>query len=416
MKKAPFIVLLVLTFLLEAILCYTLYHKISFVEQDPVVINRCRMSVTDNFGNEAAYDRTLDYVVLDSDGQVLFRTKEGLAENISAAVRNSDTILSIEKNGAKLGTILFRNTVTDKINEYKEQIIGVLIVCSFVQIALVVSYFIYLKKRITDPFQRLSEFAVRVAGGNLDVPLELDRKHVFGDFTEAFDLMRSELKSARAAEKKAIDAKKELVAKLSHDIKTPVASIKSTSEIGYEVTKEDKTKEFFNLINVKSDQITVLVENLFNSSVQDITEIAVNPAEYDSAVIETLIRNADYLKKAGDFKIPSCRVFIDKLRLQQAFDNLFMNSYKYADTEITVEADIQSEYLVITITDKGPGVPEQELPLLKEKYKRGSNTSDKDGAGLGLFLTDYFISNMDGKMVLKNAQPGFSVSLYIRLL
>ena len=230
MKKAPFIFLILLSFLLETILCYSLYQKISFAEQDPVVVNRCRMSVADHFGEEELYDRSLDYVVLDTTGQVLFRTKDGLSENISAAVRNSDTILTIEKDGTNQGTILIRNTVTDKIQSLKKQIILVIVICAFIQIALIVYYFLYLKKRITDPFHQLSGFATRVAGGNLDLPLNVDRKHVFGEFTEAFDLMRNELKKARAAEKKAIDEKKELVAKLSHDIKTPVASIKSTSD------------------------------------------------------------------------------------------------------------------------------------------------------------------------------------------
>ena len=414
MKKTPFFILILLSFLLEIVLCYSLYQRVTFAEQDPVAINRCRMSVADHFGEESFYDRSLDYVLLDTTGQVLFKTKEGLAENISAAVRNSDTILTIEKDGTLQGTILIRNTVTDKIRTFKTQIILVIIVCAFIQITLILSYFLYLKKRITDPFHQLSGFAVRVAGGNLDIPLDVDRKHVFGEFTEAFDLMRNELKKARAAEKKAVDEKKELVAKLSHDIKTPVASIKSTSEIGYEVTKEEKTKDFFNLINVKSDQITVLVDNLFNASVQDVTEIAVNPSEHDSSVLADLIANADYLRKSLPFTIPSCRVFIDKLRMQQVFDNLFVNSYKYADTEIKVEATLQDTYLVISITDKGPGVSGQELPLLKEKYKRGANASDKDGAGLGLFLTDYFLKSMDGRMQIRNAEPGFSVSLYIR--
>ena len=92
-----------------------------------------------------------------------------------------------------------------------------------------------------------------------------------------------------------------------------------------------------------------------------------------------------------------------------------MNSYKYADTEIEVETQITGDYLVIRFRDRGPGVPEEELPLLTEKYWRGSNASDRDGAGLGLYLTDYFLEKMDGQLGLKNADPGFEVSVYLRL-
>ena len=61
-----------------------------------------------------------------------------------------------------------------------------------------------------------------------------------------------------------------------------------------------------------------------------------------------------------------------------------------------------------------PSVLEEELPLLKEKYKRGQNASEKDGAGLGLFLTNYFITNMDGKLTIQNGEPGLIVRLFLR--
>ena len=63
-----------------------------------------------------------------------------------------------------------------------------------------------------------------------------------------------------------------------------------------------------------------------------------------------------------------------------------------------------------------PGVKPEELPLLKEKYKRGSNGSDKDGAGLGLFLADYFMTNMDGQLLLDSDGSGFAVTVKIRTI
>ena len=101
--------------------------------------------------------------------------------------------------------------------------------------------------------------------------------------------------------------------------------------------------------------------------------------------------------------------------IQQAFDNVFMNSYKYAGTRIEVCAECQEEYLIVRIADSGPGVKPEELPVLKEKYKRGSNVSEQDGAGLGLYLTNLFVEKMGGKLALGNGEPGFVVCLYIRL-
>lgn len=415
MRKSPFVVVILLTFIVEALICFFMVRDVKDLKTDPVKVNDCMYSITDNYGDTSKYDTSLDYVIIDNDGELVFKTSEGLSESVNEAIKTRGLILDLVVDGVYVGKVIFDYNMNDQLKEIKISIVVIFVVIGVLQLVIILLWYVYVNHNIVRPFKRLNSFASRVAEGNLDVPLTMDRGHVFGEFTEAFDLMRTELKKARAAEKKANDEKKEMVAKLSHDIKTPVASIKSTSEVGYELTKEARTKEMFNVINVKTDQIKALVDNLFNSSVQDVTELEVNPGMQPSEVISGLIKNADYLGRAGSFEMPECNVYFDKLRLQQVFDNIFMNSYKYADTDIKVTIFIQGDYLVVRIADEGLGVKEEELPLLKEKYKRGSNTSDKDGAGLGLYLADYFIEKMDGKLGLKNLDKGFEVSVYLRI-
>lgn len=414
MKSRRFIIILVLMFILETAGCFLILGKMEGAGQDPVQVNECLHAVEDNWKDEAAYINTLPFVLLDADGALLYQNAEGISRSVNEAIRNNDLILDVVVENTTVGKMIIHNETTESINGYRTRMLRVVWGMGALQLLLVLALYLYLKKRIIQPFHKLNDFAVRVAGGNLDMPLNMDRKHIFGSFTEAFDLMRSELKKARIAEKKANDDKKEMVAKLSHDIKTPVASIKSTAEFGYEAVTEERTKEMFQRINIKSDQLIALVDNLFTSSVQDITEIAVNPGNYPSDILPPLIRHADYLGKANQVSVPDCRIFADKLRLQQSLDNIFMNSYKYAGTEITVDVRMEETYLVIRIADCGEGVKPEELPLLKEKYKRGSNTKEKEGAGLGLYLTDYFLVKMDGKLVLQNADPGFAAVMYLR--
>ncbi len=415
MKKAPFILILVLTLIAEALACYYMLTKIKDIKTDPVKVNECMYSITENFGDTSRYNRQLDYVVIDSNGKILFKTREGLSESINEAIKTRGLILDLEVGGKPEGKVIFDYSMDMQLEGVKKDIIVLFSVIGVLQIIIIVAWYIYIRKSVIKPFKNLNSFAARVAEGNLDIPLTMDKDHVFGAFTESFDLMRSELKKARLAEKKAADDKKEMVAKLSHDIKTPVASIKSTSEIGMAITKEERTKEMFGVIDSKTDQIKSLVDNLFTSSIQDITEIEVNPSMQSSDVIASLIKNSDYLSRAGEYSIPECNAFFDKLRLQQVFDNIFMNSYKYADTKMKINAELSGDYLVIRVSDEGPGVKEEELPLIREKYKRGSNAEGNDGAGLGLYLTNYFMEKMDGKMGLKNLSPGFEVSVYLRI-
>lgn len=415
MKKIPFIIALILTFALEAAGCYFLFGKLEQKQQDPVAVNECLRSVAENFGEEEQYSDTLSYTILGENGEIIYTNKPGMSASINEAIRNQDLILDLVVEGDTIGNVIFDNEMSETFAMYRRDGLRILIISSGIQILILFLYYMYLKRTIVIPFKKLNAFAVRVANGNLDLPLMIDRKHIFGGFTEAFDLMRTELKKARIAEKKANDEKKEVIAKLSHDIKTPVASIKSTSEVGLCLAQEERVREKFALINRKSDQITGLVDNLFHASVEELTELSVNPGSHPSALVKELIRNSDYLERAEDFVVPDCRIYVDRLRLQQAFDNVFMNSYKYAGTRIEVCVECQEEYLIVRIADSGPGVKPEELPVLKEKYKRGSNVSEQDGAGLGLYLTNLFVEKMGGKLALENGEPGFVVCLYIRL-
>lgn len=414
MKKSPFIIILFLIFIAEALMCYFMVTRIKDIKTDPVKVNECMYSISLNYGDSSKYNNQLDYVIIDNDEKLVYKTRDGLSETINDAIKTRGLILDLTVDGEVAGKVIFDYSMDQQLEEVKRNIVILFVVVGVLQVVIVVAWYVYIDMKVVKPFKKLNSFATRVAEGNLDLPLTMDKGHVFGEFTESFDLMRTELKKARAAEKKASDDKKEMVAKLSHDIKTPVASIKSTSEIGFEVTKEERTKEMFNVINVKTDQIKSLVDNLFNSSVQDATEIAVNPGAYESDYVTTLIKNSDYMNRAGGFTMPDCTVYMDKLRMQQVFDNIFMNSYKYADTVMKVSSELKDEYLVIRISDEGPGVKPEELPLLKEKYKRGSNSENKDGAGLGLYLANYFMEKMDGKLELKNLEKGLEAAVYLR--
>ena len=416
MKKGVIFTVLFVLFAIELAVCIISINRVSQVKQDTIKVNEVVKLIEKNYNDESKYSKDLEYTLIDTNETVLFKTTKSKSESINDAIQNNDIILDVVVDGNIVGKVLIQNNTNKQLNYAKTYIIIVIGIMSFVQLMILLYYFYHMDKNLVKPFNDLNEFAVRVAQGNLDMPLYMDKKHVFGSFTESFDLMRTELKKARVAEKKANDEKKEIVAKLSHDIKTPVASIKSTSEVGYELATTDKEKNYFNLINVKADQIKVLVDNLFNSSINEITEIDVNPSNYNSSILKQLIKNADYLNRTKEIEVPDCTIYIDKMRMQQTFDNVINNSYKYANTNIDINIELIEDYLKVSIRDYGKGVDELDLPLLKEKYKRGSNVTDEDGAGLGLHLANYFMENMNGKLELANDEPGFKVILYIRLI
>ena len=277
-------------------------------------------------------------------------------------------------------------------------------------------FYMYCEKSILAPFRKLRRFAKDVAAGNLDMPLMMDRGGAFGAFTESFDLMREELKKARENERAAERGKKELVASLSHEIKTPVASIKSAAELMLVKTKDEKERIQLERINEKAEQINLLVTDMFHSTLEELQALTVAAAEIHSTKIPQLIQNADYKNQAKPFAIPDCIVLADPVRLQQVFDNLISNSYKYAGTEIEISSDFEDGFLAIDITDFGPGAPEDELPLLFGKFYRGKNAGEKSGYGLGLYISKYLIEKMSGNLICRNRPGGgFAAKIILRL-
>ncbi len=228
--------------------------------------------------------------------------------------------------------------------------------------------------------------------------------------------MRSELKKARLAEAQANASKKELVAKLSHDIKTPIASIKAVSEVGLAVAENDKDKKNYHQIIGKSDQINTLITNLFTATLEELQQLPVEPRHIESAQVQKMIENADYLHYASIPTLPDCLVYADGLRLQQVFDNIFANSYKYAKTNIAVMIEEINQYLNVIIEDFGGGVLPEELYGLKEKFKRGSNAKNIEGAGLGLYISDYFMKQMQGELNIENGLSGLKVTISLLIL
>ena len=226
--------------------------------------------------------------------------------------------------------------------------------------------------------------------------------------------MREELKQARESEYQANISKKELIAELSHDIKTPVATIKATCEV-LQATQSDK--EILRKVGViagKSEMIERLIDNMFHATMEELALLRVEPTEESSLIIPEMFRDFKYYGQITLInEIPECLLFIDKLRFQKALDNIINNSYKYAGTEVRVSFAENKDGVIVMIKDRGEGVAEDELALLSGKFYRGSNAEGKSGSGLGLYLVENFMTQMKGGMECY-FEDGFVVELFLK--
>ena len=358
---------------------------------------------------------SLDYTVICNNGNLIAATRSGLNETIHSAIRNRDTIVDIEVSGITVGKAIFYNDSVRIVRQNRAIYIFSSIILSITLLLIIFVYNLYLNLTLLRPFKKLQAHAGRIAAGNLDLPLEMDKHNFFGAFTESFDLLREELHKAKENERRSDQSKKELVASLSHDIKTPIASIKSATELMLFMTKDKEYIELLEGINAKAEQINALVTNLFHSALEELQALNVVTAEHHSTVIHELIKKVDYEKRVLPFIIPNCLIFADLMRLQEVFDNIISNSYKYAGTKIEIRTCIEDQYLVLDIIDFGMDVPKDELPLLFNKFYRGKNSDKKSGYGLGLYISKFLIEQMYGYIRCENCFEGFTIRLAFRL-
>ncbi|MFF2092216.1 ATP-binding protein [Paenibacillus sp. NPDC058174] len=421
MRIKPLLVLALTLLAVGVLFPLYLFRTAPVAQLDLVQANDIVKTVSDNWLQvqdtaslpELPYE--FDYAVVDSKGQLIASTRNGQYESINYAIRNRDTLVDIDKGGQIVGKVVFYNDTAVTWKAYRTTLIIAYMSFLALLLAVYLVYTAYLNHTIIRPFHKMKRFAGNIAAGNLDVPLAIDRSNIFGVFTESFDMMREQLHLARESERKANQSKKELVASLSHDIKTPLASIKAVSELMLVTAGSERAAEQLMAIGMKADQIEALLTNLFDTTMKELQELTVTVAEMPSTTLPDLIRNADYEFRVKPYDIPDCFIVADVSRLQQVLDNLISNSYKYAGTPIAISTTIEDGFLVLEIADYGDGVPSEELPLLFNKYYRGKNAEGVGGYGLGLYISSYLTEKMLGELHVKKQKDGFTVILMLRL-
>ena len=185
--------------------------------------------------------------------------------------------------------------------------------------------------------------------------------------------------------------------------------------MGAALTDNERQRDNYIQIIRKADQINTLVTDLFTSALEELKQLSVTPEDMESREIGLLLMNADYLHRTAVPDIPECIIYADKLRLQQVFDNIFANSYKYAGTDIDTAVYMDQNRLAVSIEDHGGGISSDELLIIKEKFRRGSNVKNVEGAGLGLYISDYFMREMKGELMVENGKEGLKVTAIVSM-
>jgi len=375
------------------------------------------------------------FTIIDNAGNVRRKTDADLPESIPDAVRRGFVPVDIIVGEKIVGKALVEVSPEDELKDAGSKLAAAALISFAALCALNAASMFALHMTLVRPFWRLQSFAHKISTGKFDEPLPMGKNNAFGLFTQSFDVMRASLLEARQNQLRAEREKKELVASLSHDVKTPVTSIRLIAELLQVEIADPAASTKLRTIELKADQIDRLMNDMMHNALEELGELKVNPSTVGSAALRELFESADHQGKVRIGRIPECLIEIDVMRMEQVIGNIIANSYKYAGTQIDVEFDLRDGMLCADVGDYGAGVGADEIEYIATKFYRGENAkaSHKEGEGLGLYIAGQLMDKMGGGLeafnradeptalngfdgpAAFNRAGGFTVRLWIRL-
>lgn len=303
---------------------------------------------------------------------------------------------------------------------------GAMIVILFVTNGIL-TYFI--SRSILGPIKSLSMVAKKISEGNLDYSCASQQKDELGQLSNAFEEMRLKLKEASVVQQQYELNRQELIASISHDIKTPLTSIKgyvSGIQDGVADTPE-KLNRYISKIEKNAHDMDALIDELFLYSKLDLEQIPftfekIKLDDYLQDFIEELSLTLEHDHgKAVLIHDPlkSYAVKADREKLNRVVMNITQNSMKYMDKSVKVIKVILSENnneVQVEIKDNGSGIPQKDLYHIFDSFYRTdeSRNSATGGTGLGLSIAKKIIENHGGK-IWAESEPGVGTSIYFTL-
>ena len=287
-------------------------------------------------------------------------------------------------------------------------------------LVLVCFYMIYLLfwfwKNISEPIDRLTGFAAQIASGSYGSKLEERSDNEIGNLTDAINDMSEKVALAEKA-------RTDFISQVSHELRTPLTAITGWSEtIAYDPAVQGDSLRGLNIISKEAERLTGMVTELLEfTRIQDGRfNLRIETVDIAEELEDAIFTYGKLMKQAGmdvHYDPPAKELPLipgDPERLKQVFLNLLDNAMIHGGEGKMIDVSLgrDGNYVKIVFRDYGSGIPEAELPHVKEKFYKGS--SKNRGTGIGLAVCDEIITRHKGRMEIRNADGGgCMVQLYL---
>ena len=278
---------------------------------------------------------------------------------------------------------------------------------SFAALLLVLSVVVlssnYYIRSIMNPVAEINEKAKRIASGSYGVQIKTRYRDEIGDLAETINEL-----SSKISQNEKMQA--EFISQLSHELRTPLTVINGWSEtLLADESMDADTRQGLKIISSEAQRLTEMVMELLDFTRMQDGRMTLNVEQADirGEFEDTVYMYGSRLAQDGiklqymddDQDIPE--IPCDPKRLRQVFLNILDNAAKHGGEGKRIEASMsyEEEYVVVRIRDFGPGIPEDEIPLVKKKFYKGS--SKARGSGIGLAVCDEIVEMHGGTLTLE---------------
>jgi signal transduction histidine kinase len=279
-------------------------------------------------------------------------------------------------------------------------------------LVLVCFYMIYLLfwfwKNISEPIDRLTGFAAQIASGSYGSRLEEHSDNEIGSLTAAINDMSEKVAQAEKA-------RTDFISQVSHELRTPLTAITGWSEtIAYDPAVQGDSLRGIQIISKEAERLTGMVKELLEfTRIQDGRfTLRIETVDIAEELEDAIFTYGKLMKQAGlsvHYEPPVKEIPLipgDPERLKQVFLNLLDNAMIHGGDGKMIDVSLgrDGNFVKIVFRDYGNGIPEAELPHVKEKFYKGS--SKNRGTGIGLAVCDEIITRHKGRMDIRNADGG----------
>lgn len=267
---------------------------------------------------------------------------------------------------------------------------------------------LYLRRKIKKPLDRLTEGMERFKAGESGVALDIPAEAEFQQIIETFNLMTDELEKQTRENARLVAQKNQTLLELSHDIKTPVATIKSyANALEAGLVPEEKKTDYYRTIDRKAERVTALTEDMFFLLKMDNPDYvpALELVDIGEFLRKICTEYYDEIEEAGfDFSIdiPEEAVFvsIDERLFVRVIGNLLSNALKYNQTGKQIGVILKKDdKVVIEVFDDGCAIDAELAGQMFTAFVRGDKTRKSDGGtGLGLAISKVIVEKHGGEI------------------